>query len=220
MTGPIESLLWLEDDDSLARAWRRELSFRIPEVPLRRTRTVAETIDLLSGPAPLLAGVFDVLVPDGDGLDALEKGRALRPDLPAAVLTGVHLPEVEARAFSLGALLLHKPVSTDLVVSWLRRLAVPGEEARLAPLRRVVAHLAREVGLSAFEAEQLVCSADGPERREAVAARMSRPDRPVKVDGIKDARKRIVARVFAKYDLTTHEEVVQLVRRRLSERSR
>ena len=215
MTDERPRLLWLEDDDLCARGLIREIGHFVPEVAVQRVCTVSGALTVLSSDAPLLAFLCDVVLPDEDGLDALEKARTLRPDLLLAVLTVffVERPEIEVRAFAVDAQILTKPVCSRVLADWLRRHLEPRDDARLAPFRRTVKALAKTVDLSEYEQEVLVWSAAGAETRQDVARRMCRADRPVKVDGIKDARTRIVAKVFTKYDVDGYEDVLHLVRR-------
>ncbi|UCH74061.1 MAG: response regulator [Rhodospirillales bacterium] len=55
---------------------------------------------------------LDIGLPDGSGLDLLERLRQIEPDIPAIVISGVTQPEAESRAARLGVKhFLPKPFS-------------------------------------------------------------------------------------------------------------
>ncbi len=79
--------------------------------------------------------IFDVALPDGDGVAMLQRLRAAGSDLPVVVMSGHATIDTAVRATRLGALdFLEKPLSTDrllLVVDNALRLARAENEARL-----------------------------------------------------------------------------------------
>src|SRR5688572_23555398 len=77
-------------------------------------------LDVLSA-RPVDAVLMDVKMPDMDGLTALEKLKAQRPDLPVIMMSGHGTIETAVRATQLGARdFLEKPIARDRLLVALR----------------------------------------------------------------------------------------------------
>jgi len=99
-------------------------------------------LEKVAGRPNLDAVLLDVLMPDMDGLEVLERIRAAAPELPVIMMSGHANVEVAVRAVRLGAVdFLEKPLGTDKVlVTLANALAI----RRLAEENR---HLRAEMGL-------------------------------------------------------------------------
>lgn len=104
-SAPEETILVVEDDEAAARAVMRALR---PFRPVTCAATAAEARNVLLGAPPLCGAVFDVRLPDGNGLELLALARGRMRRLPLLVLTGEVTPQVLYAAYDHGAELLLK----------------------------------------------------------------------------------------------------------------
>jgi CheY-like chemotaxis protein len=208
----MKEVLYIEDEERVARAMARALEPLLPAVKLRWVQTEREAVRVLASDEPLLAAIVDVhLGAGGDGLAAIEATRRWRSDLPVLVLTGLEEKEVERRAMAVRAMFVHKPVRPSEVEAVLRHYLEPDEELRLGPYRRAISGLADEVALTLLESEVLVWALDGRGRKDT--AKRLRPERSE--DAVKEARRRIVRKVGDAYRIASFEDIVELLRRRI-----
>lgn len=93
-----------------------------------------EAMDILQDPDAMFAmAVVDLLMPRMSGLETIHAMRAVRPEMPAVVLTGVANTEELAQVDQLGiARHLRKPVDFDLLLRTVEELAGPAEIPALA----------------------------------------------------------------------------------------
>jgi DNA-binding NarL/FixJ family response regulator len=184
--------LALRHDCSEYRKWRREVVLEVmhvgrflvveddPDVArtmgliLRRHGDVvvvgtASEADVLLGDKSRWSGIFlDIRLPDGSGLDVLRRARAVHPQLPAMVLTGLIYAEAINGAYDLHAEYVVKPVATERIERFSREAAA--FSSRLAST--VESWMAR-YGLSEAEGDVLARAAAGQSRKEIAGARGS-----------------------------------------------
>lgn len=102
--------------------------------------------------------VIDVIMPDGNGLDVLERARATGCEAPALVLTAVHDADTINRAFELDGRYLVKPADPLRILSFL------SEAARKPEADRWVREWGERYGLTETEISILRAAAEGSER--------------------------------------------------------
>jgi DNA-binding NarL/FixJ family response regulator len=154
--------LVLEDDLVVARTLLR-LLHRLGEIV--PAATVNAGLRLLDGGRAWSALFIDIMLPDGSGLDVLERARSMGVDRPALVLTARYTPSDINRAFDLGARYLVKPFDSERILSF----------ARDATSENTVEDAARVWGwryaLTKTEASILIAAADGRTHDELLADR-------------------------------------------------
>jgi DNA-binding NarL/FixJ family response regulator len=156
------SFFVLEDDPVVARTlWR--LLHRLGEIT--PAGTVTAGLRLLEGERPWAALFIDIMLPDGSGLDVLERARAVGVDSPALVLTARYTPSDINRAFDLGARYLVKPFDSDRIISFARE-ATSGNKVEDAART-----WAWRYALTKTETSILISAADGRSRDELLADR-------------------------------------------------
>jgi CheY-like chemotaxis protein len=102
--------LVVEDDDAFARSLVRLLA---PWGNTTRVATVSDAMAALA-PHPDRTALFvDVQLPDGSGLDVLDRFRRAYPSVPALVITGHSESSVINRARDLGADYVVKPFESE-----------------------------------------------------------------------------------------------------------
>ena len=110
----IPRVLILEDEASIRRLCARALA------PQRWQITQAENLSDVLGLADLDAYdllITDVMLKDGNGLDAAEQFLRLKPSAPVIVITGSPAPSVEEHARRLGVKwFLNKPFRLEVLV--------------------------------------------------------------------------------------------------------
>ncbi len=144
---PRGHVLVVDDERSILTTLQKALSLEGYTVDVAGGVGVAE--DKLAKTSYDIA-LFDVALPDGDGVTLLEKLRAGGSDLPVIMMSGHATVDAAVRATRLGALdFLEKPISTDrllLVVDNALRLV--RAEAEAAQLRTQAGKLSELVGES------------------------------------------------------------------------
>ncbi len=127
---PRGHILVLDDEPSILTTLHKALSLEGHIVDVAGGVGVAE--DKIQKRSYDIA-LFDVSLPDGDGVDLLKRLRAAGNDLPVVMMSGHATIDAAVRATRLGALdFLEKPLSTDrllLVVDNVLRLLRAEEEA-------------------------------------------------------------------------------------------
>ncbi|MBK7858163.1 MAG: sigma-54-dependent Fis family transcriptional regulator [Archangiaceae bacterium] len=115
---PTQTVLIVDDEKNILLTLNQALQLEGYKTELASGGQLA--IDLL-GARPVDAVVMDVKMPDLDGITALEKIRALRPDLPVIMMSGHGTIDTAVRATQLGARdFLEKPISRDRLLVALR----------------------------------------------------------------------------------------------------
>jgi DNA-binding NtrC family response regulator len=94
--------------------------------------------------------LFDVLLPDGDGVELLERMRAGKTDTPVIMMSGHATIDTAVRAVRVGALnFLEKPLNTDaLLIAVETALRLTRAEAEARDLRRAAGATGELVGES------------------------------------------------------------------------
>jgi DNA-binding NtrC family response regulator len=117
---PTTSIVLVVDDESdlaetCARLLRRR-GFRVVTAS-----TVESGHAALAGAVPALL-VSDMRLPDGDGLDLVRAAGALKPPIPAIVISGYGSEASQAAALAAGAIaFLPKPFATDVLARAVER---------------------------------------------------------------------------------------------------
>src|SRR5258708_5280354 len=95
--------------------------------------------------------LFDVMLPDGDGLQLLERLRAGKNDTPVIMMSGHATIDAAVRAVRVGALnFLEKPLNTDaLLIAIETALRLTRAEAEALDLRRAAGKTGEFIGESA-----------------------------------------------------------------------
>jgi DNA-binding NtrC family response regulator len=95
--------------------------------------------------------LFDVMLPDGDGLELLERMRAAKSDTPVIMMSGHATIDTAVRAVRVGALnFLEKPLNTDaLLIAVETALRLTRAEAEALALRRAAGSTGELIGQSA-----------------------------------------------------------------------
>jgi two-component system response regulator RegA len=130
-----DHLLIVEDDEPLRAQLARAFHGRGYQVS--QARSLGE-LDALA-PAPWIAALVDLRLPDGSGLDAVKRLRERNSALPILVLTGYGSIASAVEAVRLGATdYLTKPVDVDQILAALVGSAPAAAEAQYPPsLERV-----------------------------------------------------------------------------------
>lgn len=113
------SFLVVEDDLALGNLLTRILAYH-GEASL--ASSVSEGLALFVGRQPVDALVVDVSLPDGSGLHLAADARAIVTDLPVLVVSGTVDAERLVKAQAVGAQFLLKPVETDQLDLFARRV--------------------------------------------------------------------------------------------------
>src|SRR6185312_480711 len=128
---PRGHILVLDDEPSILTTLHKALTLEGHIVDVAGGIKVAE--DKIAKKSYDLA-LFDVSLPDGDGVELLTRLRAAKNDLPVVMMSGHATIEAAVRATRLGAVdFLEKPLSTDrliLVIDNTLRLVRAEAEAR------------------------------------------------------------------------------------------
>ena len=162
----VKRILLLEDDAALGQGI--QLALQLADAQITLCSSLLQARQLLSGAAFDLL-ILDVNLPDGSGLELLREQKALRPEIPAILLTANDLELDEVAGLESGADdYITKPFSLAVlrarVNAQLRRSAAAGSAA-LA------------LGAYTFDFERMVYRKNGASielepRRTAAAARV------------------------------------------------
>ncbi|MBI2318819.1 MAG: response regulator [Betaproteobacteria bacterium] len=96
------TILIVEDNLRFSESLRKLLQERFPSSRLAKARNVQEALAAIDSLHPKVI-FLDVRLPDGNGLDLVERLRAERIDAAIAVMTSHDLPEYREQALSRGA---------------------------------------------------------------------------------------------------------------------
>jgi len=131
--------------------------------------------------------VFDVLLPDGDGVELLDRMRASKNDVPVIMMSGHATIDTAVRAVRIGALnFLEKPLNTDaLLIAIETALRLTRAEAEALALRRAAGATGELIG-------------NGPAMKKLVEqiARAAKSAANVLVTGERGTGKELVARAI------------------------
>lgn len=152
--------LIVEDDRRIAKGLSRALGrFCDPRV--------ADTVDaarqMLKTDTDWAGFLMDVELPDGNGLDVLQRARKKYPVVPALVITAHLEPELVNRAFKLEAGYVCKPFGPQEILPFVFR-CLGGEAANDRKVISVVDDLAQKHGLTPTEREIILESIRGTPR--------------------------------------------------------
>jgi DNA-binding NtrC family response regulator len=144
---PRAHLLVVDDEPSILTTLQKALSLEGYAVDVAGGVKVAEeklrkrSYDLC---------LFDVALPDGDGVEMLERMRAAKIDTPVVVMSGHATIEAAVRATRVGALnFLEKPLNTDaLLITVETALRLERAEAEASALRAAAGTSGELVGAS------------------------------------------------------------------------
>jgi len=119
------SVLLVEDDMSIAIVITAALEAEGFQV--RHCQTIAERDRLLAA-GDFKALVTDVMLPDGDGIDTIERVRALHPEMPIVILSAQNTLDTAVRATGTGAFeYFPKPFDIDELARTVRQAAGAGQ---------------------------------------------------------------------------------------------
>ncbi len=155
-------ILIVEDDDVLARTLGRYVALFARPLIMTTARQARET---LREEPDIAAGIFDVGLPDENGLDLIAEVRRNHPRLPVLVLTGQLRPDYVNRAAELGARFVSKYDEGSRIahiVMQFAQAALPDDER----LTLVIADFCRTHGLTREESEIVRCFVMGAPREE------------------------------------------------------
>lgn len=150
-------LLLVEDDEVVRRVCKRTLKV---SHDVDEAATVARARELMEAHSYKRA-VFDVRLPDGDGLELLDWARRSGKRFPALVITGESDRGLTSRAFLLGAQLVFKPISAAVM----RQFAMQPLAVRHRSLDDIARDYAAAHNLSKRQTEFLLALARGTARR-------------------------------------------------------
>ncbi|MEM9190683.1 MAG: response regulator [Myxococcota bacterium] len=134
---------------------------------LRRARVVdnsAAALEILERRRPLTGLITEQTLPEGTGLDVIQKTRSLYPLLPCLLLTAKTQPEVINRAYTLRASFLAKPARRRHVRGFLRE-AVAFERVPDTRIAQVVNTVVEAWSLSPRETDILAAAVEGVPRK-------------------------------------------------------
>jgi DNA-binding NtrC family response regulator len=144
---PLAHLLVVDDEPSILTTLQKALSLEGYAVDVAGGVKVAE--DKLKKRAYDLC-LVDVMLPDGDGVELLERMRAAKNDTPIIMMSGHANIDTAVRAVRVGALnFLEKPLNTDaLLIAVDTALRLTRAEAEALDLRRAAGRAGDLVGES------------------------------------------------------------------------
>lgn len=191
-----QAFLIVEDDAFAARTF---VALIRPSGFARSVSTVKQALVAI-GQRAWTGLVLDVTLPDGSGLDLLERLRAEGHVLPALVVTGSHDAMVANRAHRLGASCVFKPdVAADLQMFVQRAITATTDahSRRLAAVRS----LRKRLNLSSRELDIVELLALGVPR-ERLAEELNLSENTIKST---------VRRILAKFQETSVEGVARAI---------
>jgi DNA-binding NtrC family response regulator len=174
-------LLVVDDEPSILTTLQKALSLEGYAVDVAGGVKIAEeklkkrTYDLC---------LFDVMLPDGDGVALLQRLRATKNDTPVVMMSGHATIDTAVRAVRLGALnFLEKPLNTDaLLIAIDTALRLTRAEAEARDLRRAagatgeligesaaIKKLVEQIGRAAKSAANVLCTGERGTGKELVA---------------------------------------------------
>jgi DNA-binding NarL/FixJ family response regulator len=155
-------VLIVEDFQALRQTFARQVGVSFDPVAVATAAAAGQTIDALD--APPAGAIIDVHLPDGSGLDVLQRLRARFPGTPVMVVTGSRDPAIPNRSHLLDAMFVAKPVpveNVDHFLAWIETAGSGGD-----PVAAAIAQLARQYQLPPRETQILAVSLSGVERKQ------------------------------------------------------
>jgi DNA-binding NarL/FixJ family response regulator len=173
---PNPVFLIVEDDDGVARSLARRLTkFGEPVVAGSLAAAQAE-LDVRRPTGMIL----DISLPDGSGLDWLERLAREKRDPCTLVLTGHDDRPFESRVLLIGHHLLHKPITVADIHHFARYCAA-AEQLTAERARRIVARLASQSDLTLRQTQLLALAVARVDRRDWPTIVEVSPERMKKV---------------------------------------
>lgn len=155
-------MLIVEDFPALRQTFARQVSVSFEPIAVATAGEARIQVErMVDAPA---GAIIDVHLPDGSGLDVLQKLRARFPGTPALVVTGSRDPAIPNRSHLLDAMFVAKPVPVENVDHFLRWIETAAESAD--PVSAAIAQFSARFRLPAREVEILVVSLGGVERKQ------------------------------------------------------
>jgi len=99
----MQRILYLEDNSVDADLVGREIKKHWPNVELKTVNHIAKAKQLILSKTYFDCALFDLKLPDGNGMDLLSELRAEKCDLPIIILTGTGSEEIATTALKAGA---------------------------------------------------------------------------------------------------------------------
>ncbi|GAB4207736.1 MAG: response regulator transcription factor [Sandaracinaceae bacterium] len=158
---PMPSVLIVEDDDLVARAFARQMR---EHVRVERAATLDDGARL-ARTRRFAGAVLDVHLPDGSGLELLAALRASGERLPVLIATGVFQRDVARKSAALDASCVFKPDLDGLVETFAAR-AAEAFRHRAEAEADAVAMLGESLRLTSRETELLALLVRGERGRE------------------------------------------------------
>src|SRR5882757_2140232 len=149
-------------------------------------------IDLINGPRgdQITLILLDLVMPDMDGLEVLEKLRATNPDLPVIVLTAKGGIDSAVEAMRAGASdFLVKPASPERIAVSIRN------QLKIGTLSGEVKHLKKKQD-NRLTFDDLVAGSHEMKQVFRLGARAAQSDIPVLIEGESGAGKELIARAI------------------------
>ncbi len=165
---PTGVFLLVDDDELVTRALARHLSTIRPCVTA--TTVVSAREKLSAHPRPFSGFVFDLRLPDGNGLELLREARQFARDVPALILTGEFDPAVINEAYRLGGVCLLKPAGRGELARFTSE-AVAAELGIDAVMRARIAQVAADHQVTGPEMEILMAKVAGLSAEELMSKR-------------------------------------------------
>lgn len=162
-----QRLLIVEDEDDVRSAFARLLKGTC-EIDLAASCAEAHQLLLRFG-API-GLVIDFQLPDGSGLEVVERARTLDPALPSLMVTGHLNAPLAALAFGMDVTFLPKPVVAEPILRFARRCLVRPTTIQNKIVLRSDDWVTR-FRLTETECELLVATARGVSRDDFMLAR-------------------------------------------------
>jgi DNA-binding NtrC family response regulator len=180
---PSQTVLIVDDEKNILLTLNQALQLEGYRTELAAGGQVA--MDVVSA-RPVDAVLMDVKMPDIDGLLALERMRALRPNLPVIMMSGHGTIDTAVKATQLGARdFLEKPISRDRL---------------LVALRNALEHQAVVEELTSLRAEvghyEMVGASKAMERIYALIRRAAPSEGRVLITGENGSGKELIARAI------------------------
>ncbi len=140
-------ILLVDDDPALLEALPRLLALRIQGVQVDRANSAIEALRSIQR-CDYDAIISDILMPGLDGLELLERIKALRPSTPTLLITGQIEPSLLQRAMDAGAYdFIQKPIERLSFVAALKRALQMRQLQRQSQQQQyLLASYARAVG--------------------------------------------------------------------------
>ena len=156
-------MLIVEDFQALRQTFARQVGVSFEAVAVATVAEAATAVDRL--PEAPAGAIIDVHLPDGSGLDVLQRLRARFPGTPAMMVTGSRDPRIANRSHLLDAMFVAKPVpieNVDHFLRWIELAALPPTD----PVASAIGHFAAQFRLPARAIEILEVSLGGVERKQ------------------------------------------------------